>query len=337
MRHRSGSILALVWIAAVSKAQAAEYLDLAPFGRMTIAVNGGLRTTTIEWDDERDVREIRAHFDSPPRGEVKVEYWFRNWPYPPPRMPTIEDPVDDLWQGKWLTAEASRECRASECVYTFQPLAAAENPRAEKLPGTRYRRTLKVRLVSDAGAPPVSSMQVFSETRQTPVSVQVELGRGEMEVAWSGSVEVFNGVLRSVQPWGFQSNDAFEGANQWHFRTGGQPKGLILDLTAADPAPPGSQDITIVTVKASVATQQGTSTRTFSFSTDDLKHGPIRIPAFHAHITDVHSRGSANGTERTGVRQMIPMEPEQTYERATREIPALDPWKRENGGRVIFP
>ncbi len=48
MRHRSASLLAIVWLAACSKAQAAEYLDLAPFGRMTTAVNGGLRTTTID-------------------------------------------------------------------------------------------------------------------------------------------------------------------------------------------------------------------------------------------------------------------------------------------------
>jgi hypothetical protein len=34
---------------------------------------------------------------------------------------------------------------------------------------------------------------------------------------------------------------------------------------------------------------------------------------------------------------MIPLEPEQTYERASREIPALDPWQRENGGRVYLP
>src|SRR5579863_2942304 len=281
---RGFRFLALVWLAAFSKAQAAEYLDLAPFGRMTNALDGGLRITTIEWDDERDVREIRARYGSPPHGDVKVEYWFRNWPYPRPQMPTMEDPVDDLWQGKWLTAEISQDCRASECIYNFQPLAEAENPHAGNLPGTRYRRTLKIRLVTEAGAPEASSLQVFSETRQTPVSVRVELGRGEKEVAWSGSVDVFNGVLRSAKPWGFQSNDAFEGSNQWRFRTGDQPKGLTLDLTAADPAPPGSQDVTIVTIHASAATQQGTSNRTFSFSTGDLKQGPIPIPAFHAYI-----------------------------------------------------
>ena len=337
MRHRSASLLAIVWLAAFSKAGAAEYLDLVPFGRTNSYVTGGTRADVVEWDDERDVRELRVQYKSAPPPDAKIEYWFRNWPYPPPRMPTMEDPVDDLWQGKWLVAQSSRECRGSECSYTFQPLVEDENPLAKNLPGTRYRRTLKIRLVSNSDTPAMSTLRVFSETKQAPLSVRVELGRGELDAAWSGSVEVFNGFLRSAQPWGFQSDDTFESPSHWRCHTGSQPKGLILDLTAADPAPPGSQDVTIVTIKASAATGQGTSTRTFSFSTDDLKHGPIWVPAFQAYITDVQSHGSMEGTQQARVRQMIPLEPEQSYERATREIPALDPWKRENGGRVYLP
>ena len=332
MRH-PGLGLAVVCLAAAWRALPAEYLDLAPFGRTTTAVENGSRATTVEWDDERDVREIRVRYAAAPAGRVQVEYWFRNWPYPPPRMPTMEDPVDDLWQGKWLTAQSSQECRSSECVYTFQPLTNRENPLAKNLPGTRYRRTLKVRLVCSADVPLVSSLQVFSESKEAPLTVRVELGRGERGVSWAGSVAVFNGLLRSAQSWGFQSGDAFEGANHWRFRAGGKPKGLTLELTASDPAPPGSQDVTIVTIKASGATAQGNSDRTFSFSTDDLKRGPIDVPAFHAYVES--SAPPAGRSKR--VRQMIPLEPEQTYERASREIPPLDPWKRENGGRVYLP
>ena len=85
-------------------------------------------------------------------------------------------------------------------------------------------------------------------------AIQKELGRGEKDSLWSGSVEIFNGLLRSAKPWGFQSGDTFEGPNHWQFRTGGRPKGLILDLNAADTAPPGSQDVTIVTIKANAST-----------------------------------------------------------------------------------
>jgi hypothetical protein len=313
-------------------------LDVAPFGRTTTFVNGGTQAVVVEWDDERDVNEIRARFFAAPPDKVSIEYWFRNWPYPPPRMPSMEDPVDDLWQGKWLAAQSSQQCHESECVYSFQPLNEDENPLAKNLAGSRYRRTLKVRLVFAAVRPAVSSLQVFSESKQVPASVRVELGRGEKETLWTGSVEIFNGFLRSAKPWGFQSGDTFEGPKHWQFRTGGRPKGLILDLTAADTAPPGSQDVTIVTIKANASTPSGTSARTFSFAVDDLKRGPINTPAFHAYVTYPTGSAGAKTTERQRIRQMIPREPEQTYERASREIPPLDPWQRENnGGRVYLP
>src|SRR5690242_11314757 len=160
MRYRSAALVALALTAAPVRAFAAEYLDLAPFGRMTTSVNADVRADAVEWDDERDVRELRVRYSSAPPPDAKVEYWFRNWPYPPPRMPTMEDPVDDLWQGKWLVAQSSRECSDSECVYRFQPLNEGENPLAKNLPGSRYRRTLKVRLISRADAPAVSSLQI---------------------------------------------------------------------------------------------------------------------------------------------------------------------------------
>ncbi|PYT21007.1 MAG: hypothetical protein DMG57_40180 [Acidobacteria bacterium] len=70
--------------------------------------------------------------------------------------------MDDLWQGKWLTAQTSHKCQDSECTYTFQPLAESENPLAKNLPGTRYRRTLKIGLVSAAGTSAISALQVCS-------------------------------------------------------------------------------------------------------------------------------------------------------------------------------
>ncbi len=332
-------VLALIGLAVPLAAQPADYLDLAPFGRTATTAEAGVRTTMVEWDDERDVREIRARYSAAPPSDAKIEYWFRTWPYPPPRMPTMEDPVDDLWQGKWLTAQSVRDCHASECSYTFQPLTEQENPLAKNLPGTRYRRTLKVRLVYAANEAPVSSLQVFSESKQTPLKVRVELGRGEKGVSeWNGSVEVFNGLLRSARPWQFESGDSVDGTNRWHFRAGTRPKGLILDVMASDPAPPGSQDVTIVTVRARAVTANGTSDRTFSFDTADLKRGPIDVPAFHAYVSDAQSHGEARSTKQgPRIRQLIPLEAEQTYERASREIPPLDPWKRENGGRVYLP
>src|SRR5437016_10725347 len=128
MHRRSASLLALIGLAVPLLAQPGDYLDLAPFGRATTTVEAGFRATMVEWDDERDVREIRARYSTAAPSDSKVEYWSRTWPYPPPRMPSMEDPVDDLWQGKWLAARSVQNCQAAECVYTFQPLTEQENP-----------------------------------------------------------------------------------------------------------------------------------------------------------------------------------------------------------------
>jgi len=236
VRYPGAGLLALICLIGFSNANAADYLDLALFGRRDTYVNDGSRLTMVTWDEERDVREIRVRYNSPPPADVNFQYRFRNWPYPVPRMPTVEDPVDDPWQGKRLTAQTSHECRASECTYTFQPLAETENPLAKNLPGMRYRRTLKIGLVYEAAAS-VSDLQVLSETTQAPLKVHVELGRGEKDTAWKGSVQVFNGSLRSAQPWGFASTDSFEDASRWHFQAGRQPKGLTLELFGRQPGP----------------------------------------------------------------------------------------------------
>lgn len=336
MQHIRAGLLSLGCLLLSTNAKAADYLDLVPFGRTTNSVTGATRTTMVEWDDERDVREIRVRYNASPPKIAKIEYWFRNWPYPPPRMPSVEDPVDDAWQGRWIAAESAQACQGSECAYTFQPVTVPENPLAKNLGGTRYRRTLKVRL-SNADSAGVESVQVFSETRQLQQRVRVELGRGDADAVWTGSISVFNGILRAAQAWGFQAGDQMAGPTRWSFRTAARPKGLILDLISAEPAPPGSQDVTIVTIKANATTAQGDSARTFSFSTGDLKQGAIDIPAFHAYVTDAETRATAPPQAHPRIRQLIPKEPEQSYERAAREIPELDPWNREGGGRAYLP
>src|SRR5262249_54005955 len=71
----------------------------------------------------------------------------------------------------------------------------------------------------------------------------------------------------------------------------------------------------------------------------DLNKGPIYVPDFEAYVTlasdtrlfspDVVKRGQT-------IREKLALEPEQTYERASREIPALDPVERQ-GGRLYLP
>ena len=272
------------------------YLDLAP----SSTTSGAGDATVLAWAEERDVREIRVRWTARPE-DVRIEYWFRNWPYAPPQMPTIEDPVDDPWQGRWLSARSAGNCRRLDCRYTFAPLAPEENPRAANLPGVSYRRTLKIRLSAKV-ARPAAPPAVFSDSRAREMAVEVTFD-GPHEFLGAA---VYNGRLKSTT------------------RTAA---GARLALTVSDPAPPGSNDITVVTVRARPAT--------FSFSLEDLKGGPIRIPAFHAVVT----AGPPDAPPPAGrrIREMIPAEPEQSYERASREIPPLDPWERQGGDRVYLP
>lgn len=91
---------------------------------------------------------------------------------------SIEDPVDDIDQGRWLRAETQEECQGSECRYTFQPLRVEENRLAANLPGLVYRRTLKVRLVSGNPLPRITAIQAFSDSLEKPVSIRITAGNG---------------------------------------------------------------------------------------------------------------------------------------------------------------
>ena len=303
---RRNVLLGLIFLGGLAAAQTGpetrRKIDLAPFGQLL--TEAGARVG-VEWREERDVHEVRVSFAGSPVRGSKIEYWFRTWPYPRPgsRMAdaSIEDPVDDIYQGRWLPAEVQEMCEGSQCRYTFQPLRVQENSLAANLPGVTYRRTLKVRVVNEKPLPPIAGLQVFSDSLEKPVSIRIALDR------WSGPVEVSNGILKNVRPFA---------------------RGAIVDLVAADPQLAGSLDSTIVTVQ-----------RTFSFEVDDLKLGPIHVPDFHAYITYASDPPDFRPPAGKGprIRQMVAKEPEQTYERASREIPALDPWERQDGGKVYLP
>ncbi|HVT91324.1 MAG TPA: hypothetical protein VHD76_00660 [Bryobacteraceae bacterium] len=295
-------------------------LDIAPFAQLSVwdganprRLSGpgetpGVRNTGLEWDEERDIRELRVRYKAHAPTGVRVEYWFKNWPYDPPHMPSFEDPMDDPWQGEWLNALVVESCKGLDCAYRFQPIAEAENKRARNLPGVDYRRTLKVRLVFQSAVEGIESLRAFSGSKEKLIHLAVELDRGSLpKGASDGRVSVYNGRLNSVRP---------------------QARGLLLDVVAAKPDLPGSHDATVVTIRA--------ADHTFSFKTDDLRHGPIVIPEFRARITDRETPARTAPPRKLRVRQRIPLEPEQTYERASREIPPLDPWDRE-GERVYLP
>ena len=326
-----------------------QELDIAPFARRCCVtdhnlipqiafdytspnqLNGNATRTAdgryiygLQWSEARDIKEVVVRFrpGSAP-AKASVEYWSLNWPDPPPKMPTIEDPEPDPWQGQWLTAATKVNCANLECHYTFQPLAESENPRANNLPGLEYRRTLKFRLVFPS-QPAVDHVQVFSGSTLKPTRVRVELGAGEsVHYEWRGDLTVYNGALKKVELWNGSSGDA-AGSRRFRIVTQNAKKGFYVDLLSVDHSLPGSEDVTIVTLNA--------GERTFSFALPDLDKGPIYIPDFHAYISradDPKTFSPSIVIAGGKIREKVAKEPEQTYERAYKEIPPLDPTQRE--------
>ena len=347
-------VLAVAWTIRtipVHAATAAEPMNIAHFGQVTSwdddhapkryqtfkwAMGEPHKTLGVEWREERDVQRIQLRFEDPPPEDLRIEYWFHTWPAPPPQMPNIEDQVDDPWQGQWLTAETEGGCHDLECDFTFRPLAGTENPLAKNLPGVRYRRTLKVRIVTDAILPNLPLFSVYSDAVEKPVTLRIALGRGDPKpLRWTGSVKVDNGRLTAIKPMGFEPGDALQEHNRWSFAGAQAGKGLLLDIVATGHSLPGSLDCTLVSVRA----KAGSEDRSFTFNVDDLSRGPIYIPAVHAYITDASQ--SAEFRPPTGkgphIRSLIPDQHEQSYERASREIPPLDPWQDQYGHPIYMP
>ena len=317
-------------------------LDLAPSGHLSVELAGknqsvqSLRAArapdalVLEWDEERDVQEIRVGFDGAPVHAIKIEYWFKNWPYPPPEMPSMEDPVDDPWQGEWLKAETQENCGQSICRYIFAPLHAPENPRAKYLPGAVYRRTLKIRISYRRPQQHLETLQAFSSTTETMRQATVELGRGiAADAPLSGWISVYNGRIEGALSNVTHDASHFKKENgRWVFSGLRSPGALTLDVATAATELPGSNDDTVVTVHTAVSS--------FSFKVADLDGGPVAIPEAHARVVGPRLM-NPNRKSGATIRSLISLQPEQTYRRAAAEIPPLDPIHREWGGPLYSP
>ncbi len=346
-------------LSTVAFAQSEDEWDIAAFGKLTswtaetgpagkflpadgaVAVpqaTAGQWNIGVCWQEERDINGIEVVCETGMSPEVveatKVQYWSRIWPGEPPASHTIEDRFDDPWQGRWLTAQTEAKLNGRQVTYRFKPLMKDENERAGNLPEpVDYRRTLKVRLVYDKEPPRIISLRVYSPTEAKNISMRIEFGCGRPANTFvEGRLEIYNGSIEKVAGWGWDSRDEMAADRSWRIRAGEKPKGIVAEVKAAKPKLTGSNDLTIVTVRSSEGT--------FSFLVDDLEKGPIYIPTAGVFITradDPNRFAQANVERGHTVREKLAEEPEQTYDRARKEIPPLDVMLREDGGRLYLP
>jgi hypothetical protein len=261
--------------------------------------HGGGFAAGLQWREERDLAEVAVRFRTAYDGSrVRVQYWFQNWPYPRPTGHTVEDPLDDPWQGRWLTAAVEPACTGTTCRFRFLPLAAAENPRALNLPGVTYRRAVKVRVLFPAGAKPgVDALQVFTPSAARQFAFQLRFCDGTAGEA--PRLEAYNGTVRSSKVSGCEATVTVDGM---------------------EPQPAGSNDVTLIKVRAAKGA--------FSFALADLDRGPMVLPDFGVSIRTegIPPAAIARATQRgQRIRERLLAEPEQSYGRASREIPPLEP------------
>ena len=291
----------------------------------------------IFWWDARDINKIEVIYNAdikPEYGLPLVQYWQQSWPETPPRMPSKEDLEDDAWQGIWVTAATEVKSNGSLHTYTFKPLTSKENPNSDFLPGpVMYRRTLKIRLVYPPKHQLIKSVNVFSVSGERSSSVRFEHVSGiKSNAIFNGTVEVFNGRLVSISPWHWDGGDKKTGTQSFSFKMTGKSKGIITNVSHSFQQLPGSNDETVITYR--------TTKGTFSVSMNDIEKGPVYIPHFNAYITkasDTIPFARANIVKGKTTRERILEEPEQSYDRARNEIPALDPVNRIHGGYIDLP
>lgn len=292
----------------------------------------------VWWKEERDINGIEVEYNPKVTElmarETQIQYWFLVWPQKQPKGHSVEDQMDDPWQGKWVTANTSFKMNGNKVVYTFNPLTTDENIRATNLSNpVDYRRTLKVRLLYKNAPPEIKSFKVYSPTDSQNMSVRIEFLPDKLTgKKLTGKLEIYNGQIKKVSGWKMGSEDQTTHFNSWTLHMKNQSKGICAELVTASPELPGSNDQTVVTVR--------TSEGSFSFLTHDLDHGSIYIPAFSSRITlasDTSKFVASKAIIGQTIREKLKVEPEQTFSRASREIPQLSVNMRENGTPLCLP
>ncbi|MEM2514148.1 MAG: hypothetical protein QXU81_07515 [Candidatus Bathyarchaeia archaeon] len=304
---------------------AGAYVNVAKYGRLWF----NAREVGVLWDDPRDICAIIMRFSRTPtdlnKEDFKVQYWQSNWPKF--RFEQVGAgfsgwfPIDDLYNGQWKDAEFDLNVEGDSLIFTFKPLTK-EFPELTDY-NVEYRRTLKIRVLSLKDLPEIKSFEVYSDSTWKLAEFSVEWGCGsDRERVWDGFIEVFNGELKDLRPLNPDSRVKILSKNSWYSKIkNGETDGIRAEIWYTYSEKPKSFDETIVTIRSAAFS--------FSFSMKDLeKEGAILIKDYDVLI----SKSSENLNLKTyssmlsekglaTIYDMIDRMPEQSLERAWREMP----------------
>ena len=219
----------------------------------------------LEWEEPRDVQMVSVEYAHQPPADVQVQYWRKHWSTPAPerRQGARRGWIgrDDSWHGQWTTVRGEQRVAGNTVTLRFDPIDLPELGRDSGVQLeeaedylVRFRRTLKLRVVSGGEqAPVVNHLQVFSTATWAEGTVDVTRVDGGSAAGWQA--EAFNGEVVKTE--------AIADGMRLHLRH------------AAGATTPG--DKALVTAH--------TQAHTFTFRVSDLEAGPLYLPDHGVYIT----------------------------------------------------
>ncbi len=301
------------------------YVNVARYGESWVRP----KELGVLWSDPRDVYAVVVRFKSPSRDlkaeDVRLQYWQCHWPK---FRETVGagfsgwGPIDDLYNGRWRDAEFYLDIDGSVWTFRFKPVSV-EFPEVKGY-DVDYRRTLKVRLLSSKDLLEVESFEVYTDSTWRVMDISIEWGcGGERERACDGFIEVFNGEFAGLKPLGSNSKVEIVSENSWKSKVEhNETDGVEARIWYTHSSRAESFDETIVTVRSKAFS--------FSFSMRDLEsEGAIFIRDYDVLISKSSEKLRLETYKRelsekglTSIYDLIEKMPEQTLERAWREMPA---------------
>jgi hypothetical protein len=350
------SILAIMFISLIFPfpdcfaKQKGEAVDVVPFGELKKWSAEG-KDFGVIFEDSRDIFSVVVKFAEPHNlpepGNIRLEYWQSTWPkYRIPRNKPSGAGysgwlnVGDWFQGKWLEADTNLVVNDTTYTFTFNPLSKKEFIDLKDFPAT-YRSTLKLRVVANNPLPKIDSFAAYTDSTWDTLDFEIEWGgtAKEQAQAWDGRLEIFNGMLKQLQPISSASEVKTTSAHNWISKVHNKTDGIRAAILYAKTDAYNSFDETIVTIR--------TVCETFSFAIPDLiKYGHIFIPDFGVIIRKTDDNTTYQSAEQTwksnqdkNIYRRVSKLPEQTFPHAWGSIPKKEPFYLPlgfDGGRQYF-
>jgi hypothetical protein len=269
----SGADPSFTGIPSASISLQGQLLDAAPFGLFTSEKDG--KAFSLRWGEPRKIRRVvidlaeNSNIKGP--DDVRLQYWHKSWNGRPD--PILAESgaggegwteIDDWTNGQWKDADTNLVVNGNKLIFTFNSTAAKEFTDLGQN-GVGYRKTLKMRLVSDLSMSKPIRFQAFTDAVCRELTIRILLGKpaeSSVKIAGAdeGRLEIFNGSIVNLRA--VKGSNITVGSNFSWTLPSGLEGGLDADIIIAVDPVDQRYDRTIVTLRSKY--------RPVSFTTDEV-------------------------------------------------------------------